>query len=181
MIASGAQAKAPCHHLITAPRWRSITLGAPVLVFSAFQAPLLFNTFLGALLKLAGRFSAWCPRPPFGPVSVEVRSAQRVFPNRSRSTGPVVPGSFPLFLASPPNASADVCILDSFVRDHQPSARQKPILPGYPVRPLLTTHPDHEEIAASEQKTYAASPEDAAQVMLIQQHRTASTMAPHVH
>lgn len=36
-----------------------IAFGAPVLIFFAFEAPLLFNTFLGARWKLAGSFAAW--------------------------------------------------------------------------------------------------------------------------
>ena len=36
-----------------------IAIGAPILIFVAFEAPLLFNTFLGARWKLSGSFAAW--------------------------------------------------------------------------------------------------------------------------
>jgi len=36
-----------------------IAIGAPLLIFFAFEAPLLFDTFLGARWRLAGRFAAW--------------------------------------------------------------------------------------------------------------------------
>lgn len=36
-----------------------IILGVPVLIFFAFEAPLLFRTFLGSRWQLAGNFAAW--------------------------------------------------------------------------------------------------------------------------
>ncbi len=36
-----------------------ITFGVPVLIFFAFEAPLLFRTFLGARWQMAGSFAAW--------------------------------------------------------------------------------------------------------------------------
>lgn len=36
-----------------------IALGVPVLIFFAFEAPLLFRTFLGARWQMAGSFAAW--------------------------------------------------------------------------------------------------------------------------